>query len=86
MKYDNDCEAFTEDRTWQRKSWLENQDHFLKFLKENNLNKLYAYGSYYFLLFKIFNFRDLNFNLLLSYSIFYPYNLFKKVISIFRKN
>ena len=86
MKYDNDFNAFTEDRSWQRKSWLENQDHFLKFLKANNLNKLYAYGSYYFLLFKIFNFRDLNFNLLLSYSIFYPYNLFKKVISIFRKN
>ena len=49
MKYDNDFEAFTEDRTWQRKSWLENQNHFLKFLC---INKLYAYGSYYFLLLK----------------------------------
>ena len=68
-----------------RKSWLENRDHFLKFLKANRLNKLYAYGSYYYLLFKVLNFRDLNFNLLLSYSIFYPYNLFKKMISIFHK-
>tara|TARA_B100000530_G_scaffold333035_1_gene280366 strand:- start:1146 stop:2009 length:864 start_codon:yes stop_codon:yes gene_type:complete len=85
MKYDNDFEAFTEDREWQRKSWKENQDHFLKFLKANGLNKLYAYGSYYYLLFKIFNLRDLNFNLLLSYLIFYPYNLSKKMISIFKK-
>ena len=83
MKYDNDFEAFTEDRTWQKKSWLENQNYFLKFLKANRLNKLYAYGSYYYLLFKILNFRDLNFNLLLSYLIFYPYNLYKKMISIF---
>ena len=46
------------------------------------LNKLYAYGSYYYLLFKILNLRDLNFNLLLSYLIFYTYNIFKKMISI----
>ena len=85
MKYDNDFEAFTEDRAWQRKSWLENRDHFLKFLRANGLNKLYAYGSYYYLLFKILNLRDLDFNLFLSYLIFYPYNLLKKMISIFKK-
>ena len=33
------------------------------------------------LLYKIFNFKDLNFNLFLSYLIFYPYNLFKKFIN-----
>jgi hypothetical protein len=85
IKFDNDFEAFTEDRTWQKKSWKENRGYFLKFLEKNRLSKLYAYGSYYYLLLKIFSFRDLNFNLLLSYSIFYPYNLIKKIISIFRK-
>ncbi len=85
MKYDNDFEAFTEDRSWQIKSWIENRDHFLKFLKANRLSSLYAYGSYYYLLFKIFNLRDLNFNLFLSYFIFYPYNIFKKMISTFKK-
>jgi hypothetical protein len=54
--------------------------YLIEFLKENNLSKLYAYGSYYYLLYKIFNLRDLNLNLFLSYLIFYPYNLIKKII------
>ena len=82
LKFDNDFEAFTEDRSWQKESWKENQIYFLNFLKHNKLSKLYAYGSYYYLLFKIFNIKDLNFNLLLSYLIFYPYNLTKKIIRI----
>mgnify|MGYP005996945031 CR=1 FL=1 len=82
LKFDNDFEAFTEDRSWQKESWKENQIYFLNFLKNNKLSKLYAYGSYYYLLFKIFNIKDLNFNLLLSYLIFYPYNLTKKIIRI----
>ena len=85
IKFDNDFEAFTEDRTWQKNSWKENRGYFLKFLEKNRLSKLYAYGSYYYLLLKIFSIRDLNFNLLLSYLIFYPYNLIKKIINIFRK-
>ena len=84
LKFDNDFEAFVEDRNWQINSWRENQKYLINFLKDNNLSKLYAYGSYYYLLFKIFRFRDLNFNLLLSYLIFYPYNLVKKIFNIFR--
>ena len=84
IKFNNDFEAFTEDRSWQKNSWKENQAHFLKFLKTNNLSKLYAYGSYYYLLYKLFNFKDLNLNLLISYLIFYPYNLSKKLISLIR--
>ena len=76
IKFNNDFEAFTEDRSWQenpgRKSNI-----FTKFFEKNQLSELYAYGSYYYLLFKIFNFKDLNFNLILSYLIFYPFNLFK---------
>ena len=79
LKFDNDFSAFVEDRSWQINSWKENQKYFLEFLKENNLNKLYAFGSYYYLLFKIFRFKDLNLSLFLSYLIFYPYNLIKKI-------
>ena len=86
MKFDNDFEAFTEDRSWQIKSWKENQGYLLDFLKYNNLSQLYAYGSYYYLILKFFRFSDLNFNLLLSYLIFYPYNLIKKIFNFFRKN
>ena len=86
MKFDNDFGAFTEDRNWQIKSWKENQGYLLDFLRYNNLSQLYAYGSYYYLILKFFRFRDLNFNLLLSYLIFYPYNFFKKIFNFFKKN
>ena len=82
IKFENDFKSFSEDRSWQISSWKQNQKYFLRFLKKYSLSKLYAYGSYYYLLYKIFRFRDLNFNLFLSYVIFYPYNLFKKVIRL----
>ncbi len=85
LKFDNDFEAFTEDRSWQIASWKENQGYFLNFLNHNKLSKLYAYGSYYYLLYKIFNLKDLSFKLLLAYTIFYPYNLIKKIIFMIRK-
>jgi len=85
IKFDNDFESFSEDRTWQSISWKENQSYLLNFLKHNSLSKMYAYGSFYYLLFKVFNFKDLNFNLLLSYLIFYPYYLIKKIITKIKK-
>jgi len=86
IKHENDFESFTEDRTWQIKCWKENQKYLLNFLNENKLSKLYAYGSYYYLLYKILNFRDLNFNLTLSYIIFYPYNISKKLFRLIKEN
>ncbi len=86
IKFDNDFSAFSENRDFQRKAWKENQKYFVDFLEENKLNKLYAYGSYYYLLYKILRLRDLNYNLVLSYLIFYPYNLYKKIIRIFKRN
>ena len=86
LKHDNDPKTFTEDRNWQIKSWKENQKYFLNFLNENKLSKLYAYGSYYYLLYKILNLRDLNFALTLSYMIFYPLNIFKKILNLITKN
>ena len=47
LKFDNDFQAFTEDRSWQIKTWNENQKYFLNFLKENKISILYAYGSYF---------------------------------------
>ena len=85
LKFENDFEAFSENRSWQIESWKENQRYFLNFLKYTKLSKLYAFGSYYYLLYKIFNFKDLNFKLFLSYLIFYPYNLAKKIIGLTKK-
>ena len=85
LKFENDFEAFSENRSWQIESWKENQRYFLNFLKYTKLSKLYAFGSYYYLLYKIFNFKDLNFKLFLSYLIFYPYNLAKKIIGLIKK-
>ena len=82
IKFDNDFLAFSENRESQKIAWKENQKYFLDFLKENRLSKVYAYGSYYYLLYKIFRFIDFNYNLFLSYLIFYPYNIFKKLIKI----
>tara|TARA_B100001057_G_scaffold437613_1_gene469541 strand:+ start:4698 stop:5555 length:858 start_codon:yes stop_codon:yes gene_type:complete len=84
IKFENDFKSFSEDRSWQINSWKENQKYFLNFLNKYKLNKLYANGSYYYLLYKLFNFKDLDLNLFLSYLIFYPYNLFKKLISYFK--
>ena len=80
IKFENDFRSFSEDRSWQINSWKDNQKYFIEFLNKFKLSKLYAFGSYYYLLYKIFNFKDLNFNLFLSYLIFYPYNLFKKFV------
>ena len=85
IKFENKFSEFEEDRHWQIKSWKQNQKYFLNFLEHNSLSKLYAKGSYYYLLFKIFNIRDLNFRLLLTYLIFYTYNLPKKIFNMFKK-
>ncbi len=85
IKFNNDFVAFDENRETQIKSWKENQKYFATFLKKNKLSKLYAYGSYYYLLYKVFNFKDLNFKLFLSYLIFYPYYFIKKIMGKFKK-
>ena len=81
IKFENDFRSFYEDRSWQINSWKDNQKYFIEFLNKFKLSKLYAFGSYYYLLYKIFNLKDLNFNLFLSYLIFYPYNLLKKFVN-----
>ena len=85
IKFENDFKSFSEDRSWQINSWKLNQKYFLSFLKKNNLSSLYAYGSYYYLLYKILNLKDLNLNLFIAYAIFYPFNLSKKFLSILKR-
>ena len=85
LKFDNDFQAFTEDRSWQIKTWNENQKYFLNFLKENKISRLYAYGSYFYLLFRVFNLKDLSFSLFISYIIYYPFFLSYKIIYLVKK-
>ncbi len=88
IKIENDFKTIKEDRTWQTTSWKKNQKFFINFLSKNNLPLLYAYGSYYYLLIKIFRFSDFNFKLFIVYLKFYiktPLHLIKKVLKILSK-
>jgi len=81
-KIENKFKDFKENREWQIKSWKKNNEFFKKFLRKNNLSLLYAFGSYYYLLFKIFRIRDMNLKLLIIYLRFYlflPFHLIKKL-------
>ena len=82
IKHENDFKTINENRNWQINSWNENQKYFLNFLKDNNLPKLYATGSYYYLLFKIFRLKDVSMRLIIVYIKFYlklPFALLKKI-------
>ena len=91
IKFENDFKSINENRSWQIESWKKNQKYFINFLKKNNISVFYAYGSYYYLLIKIFKLRDFNIKLLIVYLKFYlnfPIHLIYKIINffIFKKN
>ena len=82
VKHENDFKTINENRDWQINSWNENKKYFLNFLKDNNLPKLYATGSYYYLLFKIFRLKDMSIKLIIVYIKFYlklPFALLSKI-------
>ena len=82
IKHENDFKTINENRDWQINSWDENQKYFLNFLEDNNLSKLYATGSYYYLLLKIFRLKDMSINLVITYIKFYlklPFALLNKL-------
>ena len=82
IKHENDFKTINENRDWQINSWNENQKYLINFLKENNLPKLYATGSYYYLLLKIFRLKDMSINLVITYIKFYlklPLALLSKI-------
>ena len=85
-KIENKFSDFNENRQWQINSWKKNNQYFKKFLKKNNLSILYSMGSYYYLLYKVFRYKDFNIKLSLIYFRFYlslPINLIKKLFKIF---
>ena len=81
-KYNNDRNAFNDFREHEIKSWRINQRYLLKYLKNNKLSELYATGSMFYLIFKFFNFQELNLRSIIIYTkIFFkvPLSLIKKV-------
>jgi len=92
IKYENNFEQFDENEKWRTLSWIENNNYFKVFLKSNNLSLSYSNFSYYYILYKIFNLRDVSFKLMVSYFLFYTYFpllkiyklLYSKIKSILR--
>jgi hypothetical protein len=85
IKFENDFYSFGESGSSQKLSWIENNNNYLKFLKRNGLNSLYAKGSYYYLALKFFRIRDLNFMLFICYIkllINFFLNSLKKILLI----
>lgn len=90
-KYNNDRNAFYDFRKNEIISWKINQQYLIKYLKKNNLSNFFATGSMYYLIYKFFNFKEMNFRLFVIYlKIFFmlPINLIKfflKKIKLFIK-
>ena len=82
LKYENPFTSFNESRFWQIKSWNENSKYYYKFLKKFKISTLYYYGSFYYIAFKIFKFRDLNVKLFISYLILF-YLFFIRLVTFF---
>jgi len=85
IKFENDFYSFGENSSSQKLSWIENNNNYLKFLKKNGINSLYAKGSYYFLALKFFRIKDLNLMLFICYlKLFFNFFLYslKKILSI----
>ena len=82
FKIENKFSDFRENREWQIKNWRINNTYFKKFLIKTNLSIFYSIGSYYYLIFKFFRFKDLNLKLTIIYLLFFltfPFNLIKKL-------
>ena len=79
IKHENNFSEFKEDNDWRVISWNENKKYFQNFLQSNNISLNYSRFSYYFLLLKIFKFRDFSPKLLMSYLIFFTYFPIKKI-------
>ena len=82
IKFENNFSDTKEDRTWQINAWNENKIYLIDFLKRHNLSLLYAKGSYYYLLYRIFNFKDLNLRLFIIYIKVFLYYLPKAFLKL----
>jgi hypothetical protein len=82
VKFENNFSEIKEDKSWQINSWHQNKIYLIDFLKRHKLSLFYAKGSYYYLLYKIFNFKDFNFRLLIIYIKVFLYYLPKAFFKI----
>jgi hypothetical protein len=85
IKFENDFNTFDESRSGQISEWKKNKNFFLKYLKKNNLSCFWALGSYYFIIFKHFNFRYLTPLLLIKYCMVFiqaPLVLIYKILRL----
>jgi hypothetical protein len=71
IKFENDFMGLNESRGRQILDWVNNKNYLLKYLKKNKLSNLWANGSYYYIIFKHFNFKFLSFRLLLNYMLLF---------------
>lgn len=71
IKYENDFGGLNETRERQIFDWKKNYNFFIKYLQKNKLSKKWAYGSYYYIIFKHFNFRYMTFKLFIKYCLLY---------------
>ncbi len=85
IKFENNFSDTKEDRSWQINAWNQNKIYLINFLNHHNLSLLYAKGSYYYLLYKIFNFKDLNLRLLIIYIKAFLYYLPKTFLKLIIK-
>jgi hypothetical protein len=85
IKFENDFMGLNESRGRQISDWVNNKNYFLKYLKKNKLSNLWANGSYYYIIFKHFNFKFLSFRLLLNYMLLFfqaPLIILYKILRI----
>ena len=85
IKFENDFMGLNESRGRQISDWVNNKNYLLKYLKKNKLSNLWANGSYYYIIFKHFNFKFLSFRLLVNYMLLFfqaPLIILYKILRI----
>jgi hypothetical protein len=82
IKFENDFKSFNETRINQIVEWNKNKEYFIRFLKKNDLSLFWAKGSYYYIIFRHFNFKLLSLSLLLKYFFLFldlPFAILRKI-------
>jgi hypothetical protein len=82
IKFENDFKSFNETRKNQIVEWNKNKEYFIRFLKKNDLSLFWAKGSYYYIIFRHFNFKLLSLSLLVKYLFLFldlPFAILRKI-------
>jgi hypothetical protein len=84
IKFENDFSTFNESRKKQILEWNMNKEYFIRYLQRSNLSKYWATGSYFYILFRHFNFRLFSVSLLIRYLLMFlnmPVRALKKIFN-----